>query len=78
MRITQKRQRELLTDFNKAIVRTLHAAACERFGADVVKRDRTMVWTMRCIWGMENKLSFNSPGVLNLSELLWMLDQVGL
>ena len=77
MKLSQKRQRELLTPGNLAEVRVLYQAACERFGAEKVQKDHTCVWDLRCMWGMSRRLPFGATAFTNLSELLWLLERAG-
>ena len=75
MKLSQKRQRELLTPETLAEVRVLYQAACERFGEEKVRKSHNYVWDLRCMWGMTNRLPFGATRFTNLSELLWLLEQ---
>jgi len=77
VKLSQKRQRELLTPNQLDEVRVLFRAACERFGVEKVRTDLGLVWTLRCMWGMTNRLPFGATRFTNLSELLWLLEQAG-
>ena len=77
MKLSQKRQRELLTPETLDEVRVLYQAACERFGEEKVRKEHGRVWDLRCMWGMTNRLPFGATRFTNLSELLWLLEQAG-
>jgi hypothetical protein len=73
-KISQKRQREISADAHH--VRLLYDAACREWGMDKVDADHTRIWDLRCIWGMKRKLPFGALVSTNLSEVLWVAENV--
>ena len=72
--LSQRRKTALAAD--AALVRALYAAACTRFGYDAVQRDITLLWTMRCIQGMEGSLPFQATASRTMQELLYVAREV--
>jgi len=73
-RLSKKRQRELIAD--KDTVQALYEGACERWGEEAVRKDMTRIWDLRCMWGMQNILPFDSMVSRTLSEVLWVAENV--
>jgi hypothetical protein len=71
---SKKRQAELRGD--DWIVEKLYKGACARFGKEVVDKDLTRIWDLRCIWGMHQTLPFDSTTFRSLGELLWIATEV--
>lgn len=73
-RLSKKRQRELAAD--KVIVQILYEGACKQWGEEAVQKDLTRIWDLRCMWGMQNVLPFNSMVSHTLSEVLWVAENI--
>jgi len=73
-KLSKKRQKELITD--KDTVQALYESACERWGEEAVRKDMTRIWDLRCMWGMQNILPFDSMVSRTLSEVLWVAENV--
>jgi len=71
---SKRRQRELVQD--KAIVQRLYEGACGRWGEETVQKDLTRIWDLRCTWGIQNVLPFDGMVSRNLSEVLWVAENV--
>ena len=74
MAISKKRQKEISKDAD--IVKALYKEACKRWGVDAVQKDMTRIWDLRCMWGMQNILPFGRMVSRNLSEVLWVAENV--
>ena len=71
-RLSKKREQALLADI--PAVRALHKAACLRWGPDRISASPSLVWTMRCIEGVQGAIPFvNGLISQNAGELLWVL-----
>lgn len=73
-RISQKRQREISVD--RDAIQRLYEAACSQWGQAAVDADHTRIWDLRCIWGMKRILPFGALFSDNLSEVLWVAEEV--
>ena len=56
-------------------VQAVRAAAMIRFGENALARDPSLLWTMRCMWGMDGRLPFKATVSKTLSEWLWIARQ---
>lgn len=74
MTISQKRQRAITED--ATAIRSFYQAACQQWGQVAVDADHTRIWDLRCIWGMKHILPFGALVCTNLSEVLWVAEQV--
>lgn len=67
---SKKRQQALREDM--PVLRGLYVRACVRFSKESVAKDPTLLWTMRCIEGVQGSLPFQGGLVAqNAGELLW-------
>jgi len=57
-------------------VQRIYEAACEQWGKAKVDADHTRIWDLRCIWGMKRILPFGALMSQNLSEVLWVAEEV--
>jgi len=73
-KISKKRQIVLRED--EFQVRNLYAHACQRWPKDVVDKDLTRLWDLRCIWGVQRVLPFGNTNFTNLGEMLWVAKEV--
>jgi len=69
------KKRQLVLAADKPVVEKLYTAACDRFGKEAVDKDTTRLWDLRCIWGMQGVLPFDSGTEFkSLGEMLWIAD----
>ena len=73
-RLSHKRQAALTADAET--VRTLYEGACARFGADAVATSLSLIWTYRCICGVQGSLPFRATVSTNAGELLYVAREV--
>lgn len=73
-KLSHKRQAALAADAE--IVRTLYEGACERFGTDAVAKSLSLLWTYRCICGVQGSLPLRAIVSTNASELLYVAREV--
>lgn len=74
MTLSQKRKHALLAD--GPVVERVYAAACERFGVEAVAKDLGLVWTFRCMQGMQNVLPFSDTVSQTWGEFRYVLQEV--
>ena len=75
MALSQRRQRALQAD--RAIVEQLYVGACERFGAEAVATDVSLLWTWRCMQGVQGAVPFKDGcEAKTLKELLYVAREV--
>ena len=73
-KLSHKRQAALAADAE--IVRKLWNGACERFGTDAVTKSLSLLWTYRCMCGVQNSLPFDATVSTNAGELLYVVREV--
>lgn len=56
--LSQRRKTALAADAE--IVHRLYKAACARFGIDDVRRIPSLLWTMRCMLGMDDQIPWDA------------------
>ena len=75
MALTQKRKQVLRQD--QPIVEQLYRGACQRFGPTAVCKDMGLLWTWRCIQGMQDAVPFTGGmEARTLAELLYVAREV--
>ena len=72
--LSHKRQAAIAADAET--VRKLYEGACERFGTDAVAKSLSLLWTYRCMCGVQGSLPFNATVSANASELLYVAREV--
>lgn len=72
--ISKRRQAEIAID--AIAVKRIYDAACEQWGQEKVDAEHTRIWDLRCIWGVKNILPFGALACKNLSEVLWVAENV--
>lgn len=75
MPLSLKRQQALLAD--RPHVATVRMLAVTRFGQAAVDDSPTLLWTMRCMMGMQDQLPFGATVAQNVKEWLWVARQEG-
>lgn len=71
-KLSQRRQ--VLLEADIPCVRQLYAEACVRFGADKVHGSPMLVWSMRCMAGVQGRMPFMGGLVSqNAGEFLHVL-----
>ena len=73
-KLSKKRQQALAADADA--VRKCYAAACERFGTEALAKSPTLLWTMRCMQGVQGVLPFGATVSKNVSEWLYVAREV--
>ena len=72
--LSKKRQQALTADAET--IRKLYAEACARWGDERVIKDLSLLWTLRCMHGMQGVLPFEATQSKTLSEVLWVAREV--
>ena len=72
--LSKRRKTALAADAET--VHRLYQGACERFGAEAVGKSLSLVWTLRCMWGVQGVLPFGAMVGKNLGELLYVARDV--
>ena len=71
------KRRQALLVADGPLVQALYETACLRWGTARVRDSISLVWTLRCIWGVQNRLPFRTGLVSqNAGELLYVLREV--
>ena len=73
-KLSHKRQAALAADAET--VHKLWDGACKRFGTDAVTKSLSLIWTYRCMCGVQNSLPFDATVSTNAGELLYVAREI--
>ena len=73
---TPSKKRQVALAADAETVRKLYEGACERFGTDAVAKSLSLVWTYRCICGVQGSLPFHATVSTTASDLFYVAREV--